>query len=41
MNYKLVMGPDSALPGHDVHPRYGDHGDGDDAEPKTASDIEP
>ena len=41
MNYKLVMGPDSALPGHDVHPRYGDHEDGDDAEPKTASDIEP
>ena len=26
MKYKLVMGPDSAFPGQDVHPRYNSNG---------------
>ena len=41
MKNKLVMGPDSALHGHDVPLRYGDHGDGNAAAPKMATDIKP
>ena len=38
MKYKLVMGPDSSLPGHDVHPSFGD---GDGYAATTATDTEP
>ena len=40
MKYKLVMGPDSSLPGQDVHPSFSHHGDGDGYAATTATDIE-
>ena len=41
MKYKLVMGPDSSLPGYDLHSSVGNHGDRDNYAPTTAMNIEP
>ena len=43
MKYKLVTGPESALPGQDVHPGYGEqaHDAETDANAKAAADAEP